>query len=149
MSELDLEDKELLFVISKGFSEKELFEPMKFLENRGCNITICAENTEPVENKIPILPDFSFEEIIPGKYDGIILISSKTNLKKNKILKERIEAFNNLNKLICAIGNSVDLLAAYGILKDKNKENLILNKSSEVEIFGTQIAEKLIQPQIE
>ncbi len=145
MPDLDLENASVLFIIAPGFNEPQLFQVMRIIENRGVNITLAAETQETVVNRIPIIPDYSFEEIAVKDYDAIILVNYRHKIRKKEELKTILMEFNTEKKLICSIGNSKDLLKEANLLKEPLSENILLAKSDDIELFSNHITEKLLE----
>lgn len=121
---LELEDKTILYVVPKeGFSDSELNESMRFLENEGAEISIASEGSEPAESNkgVLILTDLSLEEVKHNDFDGVVFIGGKgaETLFYNKEAQRIAREFDEEDKIIGAISTAVAILANSGILEDR------------------------------
>lgn len=121
---LELKDKKILYVVPKeNFSDSELNESMRFLENEGADMSIASSDNEPVESNkgILILTDLSLGEVEHKNFDGVVFIGGKgaESLFYNKEAQRVAKEFSEQNKIVGAISTAVAILANSGILEGK------------------------------
>lgn len=170
---LELEDKSILFIVpEKNFSDRELNESMRVLENQGADISLASKGKETVESSkgILIIPDITLEEVNPQDYDAVVFIGGEgaEELFYDKKVQEIARDFDKEGEFIAALSSGVIILANSGILDEreftihpklkseledeyeiKDKEividgNIITAQKKEyAEILGERLAEKL------
>lgn len=116
--------KVLLIIAQKEFRDEECFDPKNLFEDRGMEVTVAAESTDPATGVLggTIVPDIRISDASMDAYDAIVISGgpgSRKFLWDNKALQDLVKAAAAQGKVISAICISPVVLARAGLLKGK------------------------------
>ena len=115
--------KKVLFIITQGFRDEELLEPMAVLADHDCEIKIAAEKIEPILGikRIQIMPDMDLEEaaINLNNFKAIIFVGGPGAkvFFEHELSHEIIREAHKKRKIVAAICIAPIILAKAGILQ--------------------------------
>ncbi len=117
--------KILIFIPPSHFKDDPLNMAKLFFDKHGINYTISSYTSHECigSQGSTQKPDINTNQAISSDYDGMLIVGG-TGIERYKLnefrpLLDLLLNFNKNNKKICAIGNSVSLIAKSNIIKDK------------------------------
>lgn len=115
--------KKILMITEKDYDDSEVLYPYYRLIEAGYPVDVAASEKGEVSGKyhFKINADFSFAEINPSDYAGLILPGGKApeRIRQFESVCKLISEFNRLQKPIAAICHGQQLLISAGVLKGK------------------------------
>lgn len=114
-----------LVLLADGFEEIEALAFVDILRRAQIDVktvSITEDNVVYGSHKIPVIADFTYNELINVDIEGAILpggLPGTYNLRDSIFVKEIITMLNDNNKLIGAICAAPSALAEFGILEGK------------------------------
>lgn len=121
---MDKKNQVIFIIPSQNFQDEEYFETKKIFESKGyvskCASNFIGESYGKLGGTANV--DMLFSEVDAVLYDAIIFIGGQgaITLWDDWRAQGLAKIFLNNNKMVCAIGNSVVILANSGILKEIN-----------------------------
>ena len=118
----------LAMVVGNNFEEIEMVASVDILRRAGIRIDIVSlynQTTLVGAHQIKVLPDLSFTEFDANKYDGILIPGGKgvesgeQPLLTSDELVQRVQEFNQRQKLVGAICAAPQVLGRAGVLTKK------------------------------
>lgn len=128
MAERTLDGVRVAFIVSSGFEQSELTEPMKALEEAGATARIVSLQPGAVtamkqdEKADSFNVDFTLDQITPDEYDAVVLPGGVFNsdfLRADDRAQEFVRAFDNLGKPIAVICHAPWLLISAGLVQGR------------------------------
>ncbi|KQX19318.1 MULTISPECIES: type 1 glutamine amidotransferase domain-containing protein [unclassified Sphingomonas] len=81
----DIASARVLIIATDGFEQSELFEPRQALLDKGAQVTLASNKSDPIqgmkhqEKGDTIRPDASIHDIDPGDYDALVIPGGVAN----------------------------------------------------------------------
>lgn len=81
----DIASARVLFIATDGFEQSELFEPRQALLDRGAQVTLASNKSDPIqgmkhqEKGDTIRPDASIRDVDAGDYDALVIPGGVAN----------------------------------------------------------------------
>lgn len=124
----NLKNKRVAVLVTDGFEESELTEPVKALREAGASVDIVSEKREPIQafrhhtpsGKIDV--DKTFDEIDPSMYDALVLPGGALNADQIRVSPKAqtiVQRMNEAHKPLAAICHAPWMLASTGIAKGR------------------------------
>ncbi|OLS38665.1 protease [Alkalihalophilus pseudofirmus] len=119
-----LEGKKVIQIVSKDFEDLELWYPVLRLREEGAEVHIAGEKANETyigKYGVPIVSEYSFEEINPEEYDAILVPGgwSPDLLRRFDSVLNMVRTLNDQNKPIGQICHAGWVLISAKILKGK------------------------------
>ena len=117
--------KVLVFIPPNDFSDESVDMVKMFLERWKVphDITSYSKKECVGSHGATYTPDINTNKVSYADYDGIVLVDGKGvetyRLHEFRPLLDLVTQFNSSGKLVCAIGNSIRILARANIIKGK------------------------------
>ncbi len=143
--------KVLVVIPPENFRDEELAEPVAAFQNAGISFDISSTRRGVCKGMLGARASaaFSFEDVDPGEYDGIVIIGgsgSPVYLWNDEMLKKIVQFFYKNRKLVAAICLSPVVLANAGILKDKTATCYTTQASKrDMLMGGARLSEKPVE----
>jgi protease I len=128
LSMADLSNLRVAVLITDGFEEAELLEPVRELKNAGATVKILAPSMEAVqgfrhhEKGATVQPDGVIDEISVDAYDAVLLPGGALNadeLRTHEKVKTFLKEFQTYDKPIAAICHAPWELISAGIVEGR------------------------------
>ncbi|ADC49600.1 PfpI family intracellular peptidase [Alkalihalophilus pseudofirmus OF4] len=119
-----LEGKKVIQIVSKDFEDLELWYPVLRLREEGAEVHIAGEKANETyigKYGVPIVSEYSFEEINPEEYDAILVPGgwSPDLLRRFDSVLNMVRTLNDQNKPIGQICHAGWVLISAKILEGK------------------------------
>ncbi|MEC2074019.1 type 1 glutamine amidotransferase domain-containing protein [Alkalihalophilus marmarensis] len=119
-----LEGKKVIQIVSKDFEDLELWYPVLRLREEGAEVHIAGEKANETyigKYGVPIVSEYSFEEINPKEYDAILVPGgwSPDLLRRFDSVLNMVRTLNDQNKPIGQICHAGWVLISAKILEGK------------------------------
>ncbi|ERN51605.1 type 1 glutamine amidotransferase domain-containing protein [Alkalihalophilus marmarensis] len=119
-----LEGKKVIQIVSKDFEDLELWYPVLRLREEGAEVHIAGEKANETyigKYGVPIVSEYSFEEINPEEYDAILVPGgwSPDLLRRFDSVLNMVRTLNEQNKPIGQICHAGWVLISAKILEGK------------------------------
>lgn len=116
--------KRIIALISEAFEDLELWYPVHRLREEGCIVDVVGEEagkTYHGKYGVPCVSDYSFEDIDPNDYDGILVPGgwAPDKLRRFPVVLNMVRAMNDAQKPIGQICHAGWVLISAGILEGK------------------------------
>jgi protease I len=124
----DLKKKHIAVLVTDGFEESELIEPMRALREAGADVDVISEERKSIqafkhhEPSIKISVDKTFDEAKPDRYDAVLLPGGALNadrIRTNPQAQQFVQAMNAQGKPMAVICHAPWLLASAGLAKGR------------------------------
>ncbi len=118
--------KFLIFIAPNNFRDETLSMVKMFFDRWNVGYEITSYSTKPCigSHGASVAVNLNAAKVNPSDYDGIILVDGpgidSYKLFEYRPLLDMLLQFNNKNKMIGAIDNSVKVVARANIIKDRN-----------------------------
>jgi protease I len=117
--------KRILALVSDDFEDLELWYPVLRLREEGCQVDLAAEKKGQLchgKYGVPCTSEFSFLEVNPADYDGILVPGgwAPDKLRRFPEVLALVRIMNEDGKVIGEICHAGWVLISAGILKGKN-----------------------------
>ncbi|MBW4517732.1 MAG: type 1 glutamine amidotransferase [Timaviella obliquedivisa GSE-PSE-MK23-08B] len=125
----DLSNIRVAVLVSDGFEEAELTEPVRALKESGATVKILSPTMKPIqgfrhhEKGALIQPDGTLDGISADAYDAVLLPGgalNADNLRVNEDVKRFLKEFQTSDKPIAAICHAQWELISAGIVEGRN-----------------------------
>ena len=123
-----LDDFRVAVIATDGFEESELTEPVKALKAEGAKVDVIAPKTGKIQGfrhhdkGLPIRIDKTLDEIVPDKYDAVMLPGGALNsdaLRVHPRVREILTTFQQAGKPIAAICHAPWVLISAGLVRGR------------------------------
>lgn len=124
----DLEGKRVAVLVTDGFEESELTEPVKALREAGATPEIISQKHEPIQAfkhhqpSIKVTVDKTLDEASPEQYDAVLLPGGALNadaLRTDSKAQQFVRQTNAAHKPIAVICHAPWLLVSAGLAKGR------------------------------
>jgi protease I len=128
MAENKLEGMRVAILVSNGFEQSELTEPMKALEEAGATARIISLQSGTVtamkndEKADTFNVDFTLDHVTPNEFDAVVLPGGVFNsdfLRADERAQAFVQAIDNVGKPIAAISHAPWLLISAGLVEGR------------------------------
>lgn len=125
---MDLSHLRVAALVTDGFEESELLEPMKALKGAGATVEIIAPKTGKIQGfrhfdkGSTVKADHTLEDIGADQYDALLLPGGALNADALRVLpraQELARAFQNAGKPIAVICHGSWLLVSAGLVRGR------------------------------
>jgi protease I len=115
-------------LVTDGFEQAELVEPVKALRDAGAVVDIISQNRGPVqgfkhdEKAERVSADLSFDDAQPDRYDALLLPGGALNADTIRMIpkaRQFVQSFERAGKPIAAICHAPWLLISSGVVKGR------------------------------
>jgi len=124
----DVKNKRVAVLVTEGFEEPELTEPVKALREAGAQVEIVSEKREPLqafrhhEPSIKVDVDKTFDEASPEGYDAVLLPGGALNADQIRVepkAQQFVRRMNADGKPMAVICHAPWLLVSAGLAKGR------------------------------
>jgi protease I len=124
----ELKKKHVAVLVTDGFEESELIEPMRALREAGADVDIISDERNSIqafkhhEPSIKISVDKTFDEVKPERYDAVLLPGGALNadqIRTNPKAQHFVQEMNAEGKPMAVICHAPWLLASAGLAKGR------------------------------
>ena len=125
----DLSNIRVAVIVSDGFEEAELTEPVQALKESGATVKILSPTMQPIqgfrhhEKGVTVQPDGIIDDISSDAYDAVLLPGGALNadsLRTNEKVKTFLKEFQTSDKPIAAICHAQWELISAGIVEGRS-----------------------------
>ncbi len=125
----DLSNIRVAVLVTDGFEEAELTEPVRALKEAGATVKILAPTMKPIqgfrhlEKGASIQPDGTIDSVSNDAYDAVLLPGGAVNadnLRVNEKVKTFLKEFQTSDKPIAAICHAPWELISAGLVEGRN-----------------------------
>ncbi|MFF7178389.1 DJ-1/PfpI/YhbO family deglycase/protease [Streptomyces sp. NPDC008121] len=119
----------LVMTTNYGTEQDELKKPVEALREAGAQVTVAAQQAEPVETLVSdrkpgekILPDTTYGEVTAERFDAVVIPGGTVNadnLRLDETACRLVESFAGAGKPVAAICHGPWLLVETGLVKDR------------------------------
>lgn len=116
----DIASARVLFIATDGFEQSELFEPRQALLDRGAQVTLASNKSDPIqgmkhqEKGDTIRPDASIHDVDAGDYDALVIpggVANPDTMRMEEDALRIVRDFFAQDKPVAAICHGPWLLA--------------------------------------
>jgi protease I len=124
----DLKSKRIAVLVTEGFEQAELTEPVKALRDAGATVDIISKERGPVrafkhhDPAEPVQANMTFDEARPEQYDGLLLPGGALNADTIRAIPQAqkfVAAMNQAGKPMAVICHAPWLLIDSGVAKGR------------------------------
>jgi len=124
----DLSTKHIAVLVTEGFEQPELIEPVRALRDAGATVDIISEERGPVrafkhhEPAEPVQATVTFDDARPETYDGLLLPGGALNADAIRAIPQAqrfVQAMNQAGKPIAVICHAPWLLIDSGVVNGR------------------------------
>jgi len=124
----DLSKKHIAVLVTEGFEQPELIEPVQALRDAGAEVDIISQQRGPVrafkhhDPAEPVQANMAFGEARPESYDGVLLPGGVINADTIRMIPEAqkfVQAIDKAGKPLAVICHAPWLLIETGIAKGR------------------------------
>jgi protease I len=124
----DLKNKRVAVLVTEGFEQPELVEPVKALRDAGATVDIVSQERGPVrafkhhDPAEPVQANMTFEDARPESYDAVLLPGGVINADTIRMIPEAqkfVQAIDRAGKPMAVICHAPWLLVETGIAKGR------------------------------
>jgi protease I len=124
----NLSNKHVAVLVTEGYEQPELTEPVKALRDAGAVVDIASEKRGAVRGfkhhdpADSVQADLTFDEVQPARYDGILLPGGVINgdyIRAIPRVQQIIAAFDGAGKPIAVICHAPWALIDAGVVEDR------------------------------
>lgn len=124
----DVKNKRVAVLVTEGFEEPELTEPVKALREAGADVEIVSQKREPLQAfrhhqpSIKVDVDTTFDEASPESYDAVLLPGGALNADQIRVdpkAQQFVRRMNADGKPIAVICHAPWLLVSAGLARGR------------------------------
>jgi len=114
----------VLFIIPQyNFVDDEYTIPKVIISRAGYTVEVASASTKEAalgQDFMKVRPNLTIDQIDVDRYDAVVFVGGYMSKKffENPVLIDKARQFKEKGKLICAMDNTPQFLAKWGLLKD-------------------------------